>query len=129
MATIPAEEKPAPTANQDPGTSVAATRASRSPARPLPPRRPEKARAMVRHWKANERIPEETSMGAPTQTPMSFHAVPGPRAAVTTVSERLVHWAPSATGPMKNTSTVAPASIEAVTRVPTSAPAAISAGP
>ena len=64
--------------------------------------------------------------GAPNQMPISFQAAPGRVAAVTRWPLAFVHSAPSATGPMRSTSSRPPAAIDSVVRRPTIAPAATS---
>ncbi len=80
---------------------------------------------MTRQSSAKESRPDETRSGAaPTHTPMSFHADPGPCAAATTLPSLFVHVASSAMGAMTSASTRPLATIESVTRRPTIAPAA-----
>ena len=57
---------------------------------------------MLRHSNAKVRIPAETMSGAPTHTPMSFHAVPGPAAAATVTPSGFTHMRESAAGPRKS---------------------------
>src|SRR5262245_58927813 len=71
-----------PIANHEVGTSVAATSSSWPLAFELRPK-PLKARAMVRHCIANARSPDETMIGTPSHTPISFHAFPGALVAYT----------------------------------------------
>jgi len=53
---------------------------------------------IVRHWNANDKSPLVTSMGAPSQTPISFHADAGLLAAITTLPSVFVQDASSAMG-------------------------------